>query len=187
MKPDYLNDDELEKTAPGLSKLKKENPFVVPENYFESLAENIQQKINAVPDLERMKKDNPFFVPPGYFDSLPSTVQQRIIDRKKQNNVFGEWISIAFRPKYTLALASIIILLFFGIRYLTTPAIPENLEKYITLEDLQNFSYVAELDENMLIELLEQQNKNNVLEEDKSIEQYLIDNGIDVSQIENHL
>lgn len=187
MKPDYLNDDEPEKNAPGLSKLKKENPFSIPENYFESLADNIQQKIQAIPDLERTKKENPFLVPPDYFDALPTTIQQRIVDSKKKERVFGEWISFALRPKYALAFASIVILLVFGIRYIRKQTILETPEKYITLEDLQNSTYVAELDESMLIELIEQQNKNNSVQEDNSIEQYLIDNGIEVAQIENHL
>jgi len=39
--------DELEKIAPELSKIKKENPFRVPENYFEDFSARLQIKLEA--------------------------------------------------------------------------------------------------------------------------------------------
>jgi hypothetical protein len=39
--------DELEKIAPKLSKIKKENPFRVPEHYFEDFSERLQIKLEA--------------------------------------------------------------------------------------------------------------------------------------------
>src|SRR5436853_7680437 len=117
MKPDYLNDDELEKMAPKLSKLKRENPFRVPDNYFDSLADNIQQKINALPHLEKMSNENPFAVPEGYFDSLPTAIQHRIVEEKEKRRTSGEWIAILYRPKY-LAAAILVAFAIFGIKYL---------------------------------------------------------------------
>lgn len=38
--------DELEKIAPELSKIKKENPFRVPENYFEDFSARLQMKLD---------------------------------------------------------------------------------------------------------------------------------------------
>lgn len=37
--------DELKKIAPELSKIKKENPFRVPENYFEDFSTRLQMKL----------------------------------------------------------------------------------------------------------------------------------------------
>jgi hypothetical protein len=37
--------DELKKIAPELSKIKKENPFRVPENYFEDFSARLQMKL----------------------------------------------------------------------------------------------------------------------------------------------
>ena len=37
--------DELRKIAPELSKIKKENPFRVPENYFEDFSARLQMKL----------------------------------------------------------------------------------------------------------------------------------------------
>lgn len=39
--------DELEKTVPELSKINKENPFRVPENYFEDFSARLQIKLEA--------------------------------------------------------------------------------------------------------------------------------------------
>jgi hypothetical protein len=37
--------DELKKIAPELSKIKKENPFRVPENYFEDFSARLQERL----------------------------------------------------------------------------------------------------------------------------------------------
>jgi hypothetical protein len=42
---------DLEKIAPELSKIKKENPFRVPENYFEDFSARLQMKL----DTEKME------------------------------------------------------------------------------------------------------------------------------------
>lgn len=39
--------DELKKIAPELSKIKKENPFRVPENYFDDFSSRLQVKLEA--------------------------------------------------------------------------------------------------------------------------------------------
>ncbi|TNF42088.1 MAG: hypothetical protein EP310_06430 [Bacteroidetes bacterium] len=39
--------DELNKIAPELSKIKKENPFRVPENYFEDFSARLQERLEA--------------------------------------------------------------------------------------------------------------------------------------------
>jgi hypothetical protein len=39
--------DELKKIAPELSKLKKENPFRVPENYFEDFSARLQERLET--------------------------------------------------------------------------------------------------------------------------------------------
>lgn len=39
--------DELEKIAPELSKIKKENPFRAPDNYFDDFSARLQMKLEA--------------------------------------------------------------------------------------------------------------------------------------------
>lgn len=51
----YNQNDDLEDLAPKLSGLKKENPFKVPDNYFDELPEIIQAKMNSVSEENKMK------------------------------------------------------------------------------------------------------------------------------------
>ena len=184
MKPDYLNDEEPGMPE-GLSKLRKENPFSVPENYFDSLADQVQQKINVLPDWEKSGSENLFKVPDGYFDSLPSSIQQRIADEKRKN-VFEEWISVLLQPKFSLSLATLIILAIFGIKYFTKHIDMESPDS-ISYNEVRNSEYIADMDESTLVDMLEQENNINDVKEDNSMEQYLLDNDVDISQLENRL
>jgi hypothetical protein len=68
MKADIEN-NEWKEEAPYLAGLKKENPFSVPENYFDALSETI---VNSV-YVSELKADIPmpgFTVPDQYFSSL---------------------------------------------------------------------------------------------------------------------
>lgn len=49
---------ELEKIAPELSKIKKENPFRVPENYFDDFSARLQVKLDAEQNAVPVKKNN---------------------------------------------------------------------------------------------------------------------------------
>jgi hypothetical protein len=49
--------DELKNIAPNLSKIKKENPFRVPDNYFEDFSARLQIKLDAE-NAENNKKEN---------------------------------------------------------------------------------------------------------------------------------
>lgn len=49
--------DELKKIAPQLSKIKKDNPFKVPDNYFDDFPARLQMKIDAE-NAEPKEKEN---------------------------------------------------------------------------------------------------------------------------------
>jgi hypothetical protein len=183
MKSGYLNDDELPE---GLSNLKKENPFRVPDDYFDSLEDHVMQKISTIPDVEKMSRENVFNIPDRYFDSLPSSIHQRIADEKKKS-IFEEWIAIVLEPKYSLALATFIILAIFGIKYFTRPVVVESPDNMLSYADVRNSGFITEMDESTLVDMLEQENNNDTLKEDSGMEQYLLDNDIDISQLENRL
>ncbi len=186
MKPDFLNDDSSEQLPPGLSGMKRENPFKVPDGYFDSLPGDIMKRIEAVSELDRMSKENPFNVPEGYFDSLPAAVQQRISDEKKGRSSSAGLIFTLTRPKY-LAAAVLVVLLIFGIKYLTRPVVLPS-PKYLTYEEVQNSSCIGDIDESDFVDAFElEQNNTSSADEDAGIKQYLLDNNIDISQIENHL
>jgi len=187
MKPDSPEYDDLKRLAPGLSRLKNENPFSVPDHYFDSLSENIQKKIQTLPDFERTSPENPFRVPEGYFDSLPGTTRQRILEGKEKQSIFGEWISTVLRPKVSLPFATLIVLIISGIVYFKRPTVLTVPDNSLTCEEIKTSSCIEDIDETMLIEVLEQQQNSGNVKEDKSLEQYLIDNDIDISQLEKRL
>lgn len=47
MNSDFKYDDELKNEAPKLFSMEKKNPFIVPDNYFDSLTSKIQDRIAA--------------------------------------------------------------------------------------------------------------------------------------------
>jgi len=49
---------ELENIAPELLKIKKENPFRVPENYFDNFSARLQAKLDAEQNAVPVKKNN---------------------------------------------------------------------------------------------------------------------------------
>jgi hypothetical protein len=62
----------------SLKQVNPNNPFSVPEGYFDSLDEQVLSKIR----LDELKSSAPgpgFTIPDGYFDELTSNIQSRII------------------------------------------------------------------------------------------------------------
>jgi hypothetical protein len=186
MKESFDSDNELRKMAPRLSELKRENPFAVPDDYFDSLSRSIQQQIQSLPDFEKTAAKEHFKVPEGYFDSLPTTIQQRIIDEKKKRISWGEIVDgIFFRPKFALALASIAILIVFGVKYFNRPINVEPVVAEISASDISNSTYLADIDELLLVNAVALQ--ISIEEKDGSLENYLIENNIDINQLTEHL
>lgn len=67
---------EWENEAPQLAKLKKSNPFTVPNQYFEELEERINQSV-FINTLEKTESAG-FSVPSNYFETLESQINSRI-------------------------------------------------------------------------------------------------------------
>lgn len=66
--------ENLEKYAPTLAKVRKENCFTVPAGYFDELAEAIRIEVTA----SQFSKENPFSVPADYFNELALDVEATI-------------------------------------------------------------------------------------------------------------
>jgi len=187
MKESFDSDNEMRKIAPRLSELKKENPFIVPDDYFDSLSRSIQQQVQSLPDFEKTAAKEHFKVPEGYFDSLPTIIQQRILDEKKKRISWGEIVDgIFFRPKYALALASVAILIVFCIKYFNRPISVQPALAEISASDIDNSTYLADMDESLLADAVAVQTASGG-EKDASVEDYLIENNIDVNQLTEHL
>jgi hypothetical protein len=66
---------ELNELSSSLGDGTPENPYAVPQGYFENLASAIVQKISGSPFLT---KENPYSVPVGYFGSFPEQMMDKI-------------------------------------------------------------------------------------------------------------
>lgn len=64
---------ELNELSPLLAGLKKENPFTIPANYFESFAVDMEEE-KIPPVLKGLNELHPFDLMAGYFDNLPATI-----------------------------------------------------------------------------------------------------------------
>ncbi len=67
---------EWENEAPQLAKLKKSNPFTVPNQYFEELGERINQSV-FISKLEKTENAG-FNVPSNYFETLEKQINSSI-------------------------------------------------------------------------------------------------------------
>ena len=184
---EMLNDEELEKLAPSLFGMKRESPFKVPEGYFDSLADNMILQIQNLPDFESVAKENHFVIPGGYFDSLPTIIQERIIAGTARKFSITEWIlQNFFQPKYILAFASVALIVVFGARYMTR-TISVDYYSSLTIAEISNSGYLADIDENLIVEQLGSLSLNNTNSSDKGDEDYLIDNDIDLNTLSEQI
>lgn len=118
---------ELDELAPRLSRLKKENPFQVPEYYFQGLPDKV---------LERVKNE-------------PQSWTERL------ENGLNRTFALIFRPRYALTFATCLVVLAVSVGFLknrqtaVTPAAPrlsqiptEAIDSYI-LTNFDDYELVA--------------------------------------------
>lgn len=75
METNNLDKDFL-KNAPILASISKENPFAIPFNYFESLNDDLNVRIQ-IEDL-RFKTEDEFQLPGNYFNTLTERIENHI-------------------------------------------------------------------------------------------------------------
>ena len=134
------------------------------------------------PALSSVGKHNPFEIPEDYFETLPAVIQNRCSEVSKFTLV-KDIRHIIFRRLIPVSVVAIIAIAFI----LLLPA-DHNNDK---LAELSVDELVGNLDENFIIETAIE---NKVLEEEitsseetDAIMDYLIDHGIDESDIENQM
>ncbi len=158
-----------------------EKPFHVPNGYFEELPSNIMDQINALPDLNNTSTVNPFNIPEGYFENLPSSITEIIVKHKSRTE---SWFERLFRPRIAIPIAFATIFFLAGLYFYKQKSIVIPPVQQLSADDLRNTNYLLTMDEYLFVDVLAGQKE--VLS-DKSIEQYLIDNNIELSQLENKL
>lgn len=185
-------DNDLNGMAPKLSKLKSNNPFNPSNDYFDSFTSKLQNRIDdegeikaLAPTLLSIDKYNPFDVPKDYFEDFPTIVQERVIATTEKSTVL-DWLFWLLRPRLAVSMIVILCISLVGIYYINNNSI-KNVQSAdaLTLED--NLYYINESD---IFEYLTADvsiNNESVNEEENSIEDYLLDNNIDESNLSNEL
>ena len=176
MKKDINKEEEKLRKA-----LKGNEPFNVPPAYFDELPGKIMDQINTLPDFSKNAQINPFTVPDGYFENLPAIVSENILNQKSKLEL---WLSSIQRPRIAIPIAFATIILLAGLFFYKQSSISNLPVQELTAEDLSNSNFIQSIDEDFFVDVLANQSTDN---SDESIEQYLIDNNIEIIQIENKL
>jgi len=177
---------DLQKAAPRLSAVSKDNPFRVPGHYFEDLHQSIMLEARArEAGIENTEPLQTFTVPSGYFEQLPLTIQDRISEKKT-----ALVRPLLRRPSFALSLAAA----FIAVMLVTRPALWFGMKTNvdtgsITAEELSNSSYLSEMDEPVLIDAIESHEQPIAASKNSNteVENYLIDNHIDMNLLTSEL
>lgn len=154
--------------------------FSVPDNYFEMLSEKISDKALSIPNLSSIPKEKGFEVPDGYFVQLENAIRENISSESIQITVQIErWYK---RPKLVLAYASVLFLIVVSSVYIFNINKAET-ETEISFSDIYNSDYVNELDETSLAALIDESSSQSSTQ----LEDYMIDNNIDISTLTDEL
>ena len=161
---------------------KKQESFVVPENYFEQLPDKIEQ-------LLLIDKKETFEIPEGYFDGLAHKIQDRVNQKQEVYEPVWNWKPTA---KWSLALVTACFCIYLG-----TTLFNENISQTEALSsnDIKQSlnTQVNTIDESVLIEQVDvddieaAETNADSKENNAAIENYLIDNNVDVNAIANEL
>jgi hypothetical protein len=164
--------DSLEKNLSG--------GFSVPENYFEALSKNISDKVQSIPNLNSVPKENVFEVPDGYFAQLENSIRENV--SSQATPVYAQVEQWFRRPKLVLVYASVAaVMIVTSVYFLNTNHAVT--EKDISFNDIYSSDIVSELDETALAALLDEPSASTSTQ----LEDYVIDNNIDVSTLTEEL
>lgn len=185
-------DADLSGMAPKLSKLKANNPFSPSDIYFDELASKLQNRIDDLeeikdnaPTLSNINKYNPFEVPKDYFEELPSIIQNQVIESNCRSSRF-EWLALLIKPRFAFPMITIIFITIGAINFMNENAEVKN---DTNSEELSLEDHLYYINETEIIEQLTAEaniDEENVTDEN-SIENYLLDNTIDDTNLNNEL
>ena len=186
-------EEDLKGLAPHLFKVTNNAPFKANEDYFENFTSKPQNEIvdyeeikNEAPVLSAIPKYNPFTIPADYFEYLPSRVQQNVLNAK-QSFSFIDWLLLLIKPRFAVPFIATVFITVAGINFMNkngdTPK-AETAEEITTEEQLYN------IDESTILEsLYANQNEavNSTSADEGNIQNYLMDNNIDESNLNYEL
>ncbi|MBK5284178.1 MAG: hypothetical protein JJE25_02155 [Bacteroidia bacterium] len=158
--------------------------FAVPENYFEILSNNIEERVRSIPNLVSIPKGNEFEVPQNYFAELEIAIREKVSSETQGSIIPAEqWFR---QPKLVLAYASVLIFAIATSTYFLTTSINQKVsDKDISFNDIYSSEYVSEFDESSLVALLDESPSSS--QTSTQIEDYMIDNNIDILTLTDQL
>ena len=176
--------NKLENIEENLNKMLKssnmDSAFLTPVDYFSTLPSDIKKSIHTITALSQdhaVIEDNLFIVPVNYFDNLNNQISTRIaINKEKRITLPAVFKKSVFTP--SLLSAAMVILGFF---YFQRPQQIIINHPVYSAKELGNSKYIDALNENDLIDFLADQ---GLEKENNDLEQYLLDNNIEASQLE---
>ena len=156
------------------------------DSYFDSFNSKLQNRIDDIeeirmfaPVLLNIPKYSPFEVPVDYFDDLPSIIQEKTIVSHVGTRDLS-WLWLIFKPRFIIPFAATIIVAVAGINYMNRNA--EILSPDI--EELSLEEHLYYIDEAAIFEqYADETSEDEVAKEDSSIEDYLIDNDIEETDL----
>lgn len=138
--------------------------------------------------LHKMEKQNPFAVPENYFENLNSIVHDKIASQKKIS--WSEQLA-GFIAAHKLSLATCAIVLALGSVYYFKSAqqtILSDTNTEFALSDDELNTLAGELDEHTLAEMyVSETTTESNINDSLQLEDYLIENNIDVNTLLNEL
>jgi len=94
------------------------------------------------PNLSKIKKQDPFRVPVNYFEQLPHKIQEKAIQAESSPSIWQILVQYLVTPKYSLAAASVLVLLVGGLLYFSTSQKMDEFQfDKIAFEDIDNFIF----------------------------------------------
>ena len=166
--------------------------------------ENEEDLRNLAPTLFGIRKENPFSVPDQYFDSLSSVISDRCLTESQKPTLIEKVFVIREtmilirhlrNQKVSVTLAAFLLLAFFGIKQvLITPdhSSPVIAGQHSEVSCVSLMDYV---DEETLTEALSENNPTEIISpatdktsnDKKAMEEYLLNNHIDLTLISSEL
>lgn len=178
-------DDFEEKDFPFLSSDgMKRSPFLVPDNYFDELPAKVEMKIRNLEELKALSpalanadKENPFTVPENYFKQLEESITGKTTRQHEEGII--SLLKYFDRHKNTVlwmaASVTLLIALFF---YSSQTVLMNNRAMLVSSEELSGSVFLQDIDEATLMDELEESSNAEALFTEQTIEDYLIENGI---------
>lgn len=158
------------------------NPFQVPAGYFDSLTDELMNKVAASDQFANAAPENKFLVPENYFEQLPLAIADRISSIGNSRSAGFTSIYHYFgKPVFRLAVASMCALLVTIYFYLEKEPEIKNPEYAFTVSELKESDLLFQLNESMLIDVIAKETNSRHASDE--YEDYLIDNHLELNQI----